>query len=104
MAKFNLEEMPLDDLKQLKKDVDRAIDSYHDRKKAEAAAELDALAREKGFSLAELSGLARKTRKPAKPKYRHPDDASITWSGRGRKPNWFVDALKGGKTADDLKI
>ncbi|WP_114965808.1 H-NS family nucleoid-associated regulatory protein [Alkalilacustris brevis] len=104
VVRFNLEEMPLNELKQLRKDVDRAIETFQERKKLEAASELEALAREKGFSLAELTGVARKTRKPAKPKYRHPHDPSITWSGRGRKPNWFVDALKQGKSADDLAI
>ncbi|WP_041675671.1 H-NS histone family protein [Ramlibacter tataouinensis] len=36
----------------------------------------------------------------ASAKYRGPDGK--TWSGRGRKPQWVVDALKGGKKLDDL--
>jgi DNA-binding protein H-NS len=39
------------------------------------------------------------------PKYRNPADASQTWSGRGRQPVWFVQALKRrGVTAEDLLI
>jgi DNA-binding protein H-NS len=44
------------------------------------------------------------TRAPAAAKYRHPENPSLTWSGRGRKPLWFVAALEAGKSADDLAI
>ena len=30
-------------------------------------------------------------------------DGTNTWSGRGRRPQWFVNALDSGKTADDLR-
>ena len=39
------------------------------------------------------------------PKYRNPSNPSETWSGRGRKPAWFVKALKHrGVTVDSLLI
>jgi DNA-binding protein H-NS len=39
------------------------------------------------------------------PKYRSPEDPSITWSGRGRAPEWFKKALKRrGVTAETLFI
>jgi DNA-binding protein H-NS len=39
-------------------------------------------------------------KKASKIKYR--DDAGNGWSGHGRRPKWFLDALAGGKTAQDL--
>ena len=33
---------------------------------------------------------------------RYQDGAGNTWSGRGRKPKWFTDALASGKTADEM--
>jgi len=58
-----------------------------------------------GYSLADLMGTEVKpTRTPAAPKYRHPENASLTWSGRGRKPLWFVAALDAGKAPEDLTI
>jgi len=44
------------------------------------------------------------TRAPAAAKYRHPENPSLTWSGRAGKLQWFVEALKAGKTAEDLAI
>ncbi|MFC5526455.1 H-NS family nucleoid-associated regulatory protein [Rhodanobacter ginsengisoli] len=39
------------------------------------------------------------------PKYRNPENATQTWSGRGKRPLWFVQALKKrGVTAESLLI
>lgn len=54
--KIDLEGRPLKELKKLERDVAAAIASYETRAKAQALAELDAKARELGFSLAELTG------------------------------------------------
>ena len=104
MTTNELDRMSLDELKKLKKNVEKAIESYEERRKAEVAAELDALARERGYTLADLSTAPRKRKKPVPPKYRHPENPEITWSGRGRKPKWIVEALNKGKSLDDLKI
>ena len=105
MADFNLEEMSLKELRQLQKDLAKAISTYEDRHKAEARAKLEAIAKEMGYSLAELINVeVNATRAPAVAKYRHPENAAVTWSGRGRKPQWFVEALAAGKSADDLAI
>lgn len=39
---------------------------------------------------------------PSPPKYEN--GAGKTWSGHGKRPGWFVDALAAGKTAEDLLI
>lgn len=36
-------------------------------------------------------------------KYRHPDNHSMTWTGRGKKPRWVQDWLDGGKTLEELE-
>jgi DNA-binding protein H-NS len=89
----------------MQKDVAKAISTYEDRQKAEARAKVEALARDLGYSLAELVGTETKSsRAPAAAKYRHPENPALTWSGRGRKPQWFVEALEAGKTASELVI
>lgn len=105
MADFDLEALTLGELKKMQKDVAKAITTFEDRQKAEARAKVEALARDLGYSLAELVGTETKiTRAPAAAKYRHPENPALTWSGRGRKPQWFVEALAAGKTASDLAI
>ena len=43
-------------------------------------------------------------RAAAEPKFRHPTDPNLTWSGRGRRPRWLTEALEAGRDLDDLKI
>ena len=93
---MNIDSMTLPELKKLQKDLQRAIDSYEARQRAAATAELEARAKELGFSLAELTGATSakgKTRAPIAPKYRNPKNSSETWTGRGRKPRWLAVAL-----------
>ena len=105
MADYDLEALSLSELKKMQKDVAKAIATFEDRQKAEARARVEALARDLGYSLAELIGTETKSsRAPAAAKYRHPENPALTWSGRGRKPQWFVDALATGKTAGELAI
>ena len=38
------------------------------------------------------------------PKFQHPTDPGLTWSGRGRRPRWVTEALEAGRTLDDLRV
>lgn len=101
----NLNDLSLKELKDLQSQVAKAIATFEDRKKKETIAELEEMARARGFSLSELTGLpVGRKRAPAAAKYANPADASDTWSGRGRKPRWFEAALKGGASAESLMI
>lgn len=102
----DLHSLWLAELKALQKDVAKAIAEFSNRKKTEAVQALEAHAKELGFSLAELTG-AKKTRKSAGPKaakYRHPENAEVTWSGRGRQPSWFKSALEAGKSPQTMAV
>ena len=101
----NINNMPLKELKELQAQVTRAIATYEDRKKKEALAELHEFARTKGFDLEELTGTSVvRRRAPASPKYANPANKSDTWSGRGRKPRWFIEALNSGKQPEDMSV
>lgn len=102
---IDLGSMSLKELKDLQSQVARAISNYEDRKKKQALAELEEKARELGFSLAELTGAsAPRKRAPASAKFANPANAADTWSGRGRKPRWFAEALAAGKRPEDMAI
>jgi DNA-binding protein H-NS len=102
---IKLDKLSLGELKSLQKDVAAAIASFDKRRKAEAMEAIRAAATSHGFSLEEILGdKVKRTRSPIKPKYAHPENASVTWTGRGRKPKWVLDALASGKSLDDLAI
>ena len=105
MSVIDLDSLELDELKKLQKDVTKAITSFEARKLKEARAKVTAAAQELGFSLEELvGGKAKGAKSTAAPKYRHPENAELTWSGRGRQPAWFKEAVAAGASPDDLAI
>jgi DNA-binding protein H-NS len=100
----DLERLRLDELKALAKDIEKAIGKRQADtiKKARAAAE--AAVREFGYSLDEIigpkaSGQGVETRNV---KYRNPRNSNQTWSGRGRQPQWFKDAVASGQAPEEL--
>ena len=96
--------MSLQELKRLQRDLERAIASFEQRQLAAARAELEARARELGFSLAELV-TAKSKRAAAEPRYRNPANPEETWSGRGRQPRWLTVALTSvGAKIEDFAI
>ncbi len=102
---IDLNNLSLKELKDLHSQVAKAISGFEDRRKKQALAELEEKAREMGFSLAELTGATTpRKRSPAVAKYANPANESDTWSGRGRKPRWFVAALQAGKKPEDLTV
>lgn len=70
---------------------------------------IDTLLKAAGLQLSEVyTGRGGKRGKRAGagvPKYRNPADPAQTWTGHGKKPTWFQQALKkSGVTADSLLI
>lgn len=101
----NLNTLSLKELKDLQTQVAKAIATFEDRRRKEAIAELQEFARTKGFNLEELTSVSPvRRRAPASAKYANPANAADTWSGRGRKPRWFTEALAAGKQPEDLAI
>lgn len=41
---------------------------------------------------------------PAPVKYRHPDDPTQQWSGRGRQPGWVKAWISSGKSLEKTKV
>ncbi|MEO1679948.1 MAG: H-NS histone family protein [Pseudomonadota bacterium] len=105
MAKINLDKLSLDELKALEKDLAKAIKGFESRKRKEAMAAAEAAAKKAGYKLSELLESTKPPKKSPQPaKYRHPENPSVTWSGRGRQPTWFKEAIEAGTPEDDLLI
>ncbi|RYH08801.1 H-NS family nucleoid-associated regulatory protein [Tropicimonas sp. IMCC6043] len=103
----DLKKMSRAELEQLRKDVDKALSTLADRERMAALAAAEKAVKEYGFSLKELTGVApARSKGKAKnpPKYRHPENPEITWTGRGRKPQWIKEAEDAGKDIDAFKI
>jgi DNA-binding protein H-NS len=98
MPKVNLSGMTIETLIDLRKRADEMLL----KRRAEIERQLERLDR-----LADGARVVRGRRSALKgrkvpPKYRGP--SGETWAGRGARPRWLVDAMKGGKKLDDFLI
>ena len=92
-----------DELLQLSKDVEKALRSYDKRKRDEALREMELVAQKHGIALKDVVQGGPK-RSVQVPKYKHPENPALTWSGRGRQPAWFKEAMDAGHSRDDLLL
>ncbi len=109
-----LKTMSRKDLEKLLADVKKALQAAQARDRRDARKAAERAAAEFGFSLSELEDEKpakvkklkgpKKPVKPSKPKYADPDDASKTWTGKGRQPNWFRAAVEKGIDPSTLEI
>ena len=91
------------------KEIAKAQSEYDGRRIKELRTEIEAMLAKEGYSLADLSdgkagkkGGGSKAKAPAK--YRHPENPNVTWSGRGRQPSWYKEAIAAGASPEDMAI
>lgn len=70
---------------------------------AKVKAKVNAVLKSEGVTFAQVYGKKRGGKGKVAPKYRNPAGTE-TWSGRGKRPRWFVAAMKSGKKEKDLLI
>ena len=103
---INLKGLSLTELKSLSARIDKAILRLEKQQKQQALAAIEKLAKAHGLELSDLvrqpgepkkQAKAKKGKKaPSKPMYRNPADPKQTWSGKGRRPGWYVAAIEAG--------
>jgi len=99
------------ELNNLRIEIDKQIAARKRQEKMQVIDQIKALAASKGYSLDELvaekfpsasagTGPARKVA----PKYAHPSNKALTWTGRGKQPRWVRELIEGGKSLENLAI
>jgi len=106
---MNLDGMSVEELEALREQATERIEELKAKHLEEAFARLDEVAKGLGLDRSKIvshySGSKRSSaRKPAAQKYRNPNDANQTWSGRGRKPAWVHAHLEAGGDLDAVRI
>ena len=105
MATINgLDKMSYAELLKLQERIEAAIAEKRIEDAATTKDALRAMAEKAGFNINDLFGRRGSSRGSGVAKYRNPKDSSQTWTGRGRKPNWLVDAVKKGAKIDSFAI
>lgn len=117
--KFDFSSFSLPELRDAMAELTALIAEREKTEREEVAAEIERLAKQRGFALADLfpdlgtergaekaKGKADKGtgRGTVAPKYRDPLEPSQTWTGRGRKPKWVLEREAEGRTLESMLI
>jgi DNA-binding protein H-NS len=100
--------MSIEELEAAIQEAAATLEQKRQEREAEVIAQVRELTARIGKTPEELFGRRGKggpvrAAEPAEaPKYRHPVDPDLTWSGRGKRPQWLSEALESGKTLQDF--
>lgn len=112
---IDLSQLDHTELEALRKDIDKEIENRRVQQEAELRERIKQEAQRMGLTIEQLVSLlkgrspaargetANRRRSPVPKKYFHPEDPSLAWSGRGRKPRWVEDLLAEGYNLSDLE-
>ncbi|MBF1165028.1 H-NS histone family protein [Dechloromonas agitata] len=104
---MDLSKLSLVQLQELQQRIPSEIKRREAEEKANVLNELRAFAKSRGFAIEDLLGKETKVKaagSKVKVKYRHPDNAELEWTGRGRKPKWVETWLAEGKALEGLLV
>lgn len=106
MRAINVDKLSLKDLMELDLKVQKAIVTAKERERTQLKSKIEKMAADSGFSVSDLfnSGRGSTKGRTVAPKYVNPDNASETWTGRGRKPKWLVEKLNKGASIEKFLI
>jgi DNA-binding protein H-NS len=102
MTKHDFQRMPLNDLWSLREQICSVLETKIKDEKRKLEHRLDELNRRSVAAPADIN--QHRPSPKGEPKYRNPEDPSITWSGRGRHPRWLNELLAAGRVIDDFRI
>jgi DNA-binding protein H-NS len=100
---IDLNSLSVDELKDVIAAAGAAVASQRREHRREVVAKIRELAASAGLQV-EIIGDAPIKRAPAAPKYRNPAAPDQTWSGRGKPPAWFREAMNSGVNVASMEI
>lgn len=105
---INIESLSQEELNELIARAEQQKKKIHRDRINDVRRKITDMAKAEGYSIEELfggrGGGGRRTAGKVAPKYRNPANPEQTWTGRGKRPRWFSDALAQGRKETDLAI
>lgn len=106
---MDLSGLSVAELRLLQDEIKQTLKDRELQERNKAREQILAIAHTAGISLQDLLGAGSRSKSLA-PKakvavrYRHPSDASLQWTGRGRQPKWVQDWVASGQTLDTIRV
>lgn len=107
---MELSNLSVSQLRELQQQIPAELKRREAQEKTEILNEVRAFAKARGYAIEDLLGKEVKVKAAAvsgnkvKVKYRHPQNAELEWTGRGRKPKWVEAWIADGGSLDNLLV
>lgn len=106
---MELSNLSVAQLRDLQQQIPAELKRRESQEKENILNEVRAFAKARGYAIEDLLTRDVKVKAPAavkkvKVKYRHPQDASLEWTGRGRTPKWVEAWVANGGSLDNLLV
>ena len=103
---MDLSSLSVSQLRELAQQIPAEIKKREAQDKVNFLNEVRAMAKSRGYAIEDLLAKDSKAKSSSgikvKVKYRHPQDADLEWTGRGRKPKWVEAWLANGGSLDQI--
>ncbi len=102
---MDLSNMSVADLRNLQEKIQKEMKKREQQDLMKAREQILAIAQSVGMPLKELIGSGIRAKTGTVPvRYRHPEQTSLQWTGRGRQPKWIKQWVENGKSLDLLRV
>ena len=101
---IDLDSLNVDELLAITENAQQLIAKKQHQRLYDAYVQFEKIAEESNSTIDDILKAGEKLEKKRSIKYRNSDNNEETWTGRGRKPTWLVDALAAGNDLEDFAI
>jgi len=101
---MDIDNLSSEEIEKLQARLAQRLDRKREEEQAAFVEKVMSMASEAGYDLAKIIEMLEGERKFDRAKYRHPDDATLTWSGMGRMPQWLHELVNKGNSKEDFKV
>jgi len=103
---MDLSKLSVAELHALQEKIKQTLKEREQTERAQAREQILAIAQKAGISLKDLigAGKPRTGKGSVAVRYRHPSNAALQWTGRGRQPKWVQEWVASGQSIDALRV
>lgn len=101
---IDLNDLNVDELRAITENAQQLIAQKQHQRLYDAYTQFEKIAEESEASIEEILEAGEQLEKKRNIKYRNTSNQEETWTGRGRKPTWLVEALGAGRKLEDFAI